>query len=68
MKTSNNSVRGVVGPKNATLFWVKPLPSDKNGTNDYGMLDRVISKQVKKKKKKQRGHSYSDRDLYLTGK
>jgi len=58
MKASNNSVKGLHTPKNATLFWVKPLPPGKHKINDYGMLDRVISKQVKKKTKK-RGFSYS---------
>jgi hypothetical protein len=67
MKASNNSMKGLLSSKNATLFWVKPVPSEKNNTNDYGMLDRAVSKQVKKKKKK-RGLSYSERNLYLTGK
>ena len=60
MKVSNNSVRSLL-PKSATLFWVKPLPSDRPTpkTNDYGMLDKAVSKQLKKKKKKQRGLSYS---------
>ena len=53
MKILNNSVSKTTPDfRNASLFLVKPMPKDKIRANEYGMLEKAVSKQMKKKKKK----------------
>ena len=70
MKVLNNSVgRGSPGLKNATLFLVKPLPDQKSKAGDYGLLERAVSKQMKKatkKKKNPQATFHSQREMVDT--
>ena len=66
MKVFNNSVGKTLPDfKNASVFLVKPL-DEKKRSIDGGMLEKAVSKQMKKKKKKV-NRINSDRNLYLTG-
>ena len=54
MKAFNNSVSSRTSPdfRNANVYLVKSLNGGQIRQSEYGMLDKVVSKQLKKKKKK----------------
>ena len=52
MKVFNNSaVRTSPDFRNASVFLVKPLNQEKKKVGEYGMLQKAVNKQMKKKKK-----------------
>jgi hypothetical protein len=60
MKILNSVGRTSPDFKNSTLFLVKELPKDRSKSGEYNKLERAVSKQMKKKKKKNATNVYLD--------